>query len=160
MQVAVEIRVEPKARANRTTGVGIRRSLSVPDYPPRSTRLDGRIDQGVAREATPSLKIGGQARFTTDDGQEIARARSAERTNKLGQQAGRKRFNADFELDICFDSHTRLAHDPPSFRPALVLFCLKYLIVRRHSVEIKSGHRQSDRRVEPVAVSEGPKIRK
>ena len=49
MQVAVEIRVEPKARADRAIGVGVRWSLPTPDHPPCASRLDSRIDQGVAR---------------------------------------------------------------------------------------------------------------
>jgi hypothetical protein len=120
VQVAVEIRVEPKARADRAIGVGIRRDLPAPDHPPRSARLDGRIDQGVARKAAPSLKVSAKTPFAANDRQEIARATSAQRSNQLRQQAGGKRFNACVELDVRFGWHTLLAHDPPSFRPALV----------------------------------------
>ena len=68
MQVAVEIRVEPKARADGAIGVSIRRSLSAPDQPPRAARLNSRIDQGVAREAAPSLKVGAETPFAANDG--------------------------------------------------------------------------------------------
>ena len=121
MQVAVEIRVEPKTRADRAIGAGIRRSLSAADHPPHAASLDGRIDQGVAREAAPSLKVGAETPLAANYGQEIARATSTQRSDKLGQQAGCKRFNTGVELDVRFGLHTLLAHDRPSISTGLWL---------------------------------------
>ena len=116
MQIAVEIRVEPKARTDRALGVGIRRSLPAPDHPPCAVRLDSRIDQGVARKAAPSFKVGAESPFATNDREKIARTASAQRTNKLGEQAGGKRFKAGVELDIRFGCHALVSHNPLSFR--------------------------------------------
>jgi hypothetical protein len=148
MQVAIEIRVEPKARADRAKGVSIRRSLSAPDHPPRAVRLDSRIDQCVPREAAPSLKVGAEPPFAANDRKEIARATSAQRTDKLGQQAGGKRFNAGIELDIRFGSHTLLALERPSFRPGPWLIRgLKGISLRR--LRSKSNPGEYGRIVEP-----------
>src|SRR4029077_4862006 len=138
MQVAVEIRVEPKTRADRAIGVRIRRSLSAPDHPPDTARIDGRIDQGVAREAAPNLEVGAEIRFAANDGKEIARATSAQRSNKLGQQAGGERFSASVQLDVRFASHTLSPPEPPPFRLALVHCRPQVHNPKAASIEIKS----------------------
>jgi hypothetical protein len=120
MQVAVEIRVEPKARTDRAIGVGIRRSLPAPDHPPCAVQLDSHINQGVARKAAPSFKVSAERPFATCYRQEIARTTSAQRTNQFDRQAGGKRFMAGVKLDIRFDWHKLLAIDLLGFRPALV----------------------------------------
>jgi hypothetical protein len=112
MQVTVEIRVEPKTRADRAIGVRIRRSLSAPEHPPRTVRLDGRIDQRVAGETAPMLEVGAEIRVATNDGQEIARATSAQYSNKLGQQTGGKRFDASAQLDVRFAPRTLGESEP------------------------------------------------
>jgi hypothetical protein len=115
MQVAVEIRVEPKARTDRAIDVGIRQSLPAPDHPPCAVQLDSRIDQGIARKAAPSFKVCAESPFATNDRQEIARTTSAQRTNKLGEQAGGKRFTAGVELDFRFGWHALVSHIHQAF---------------------------------------------
>src|ERR1700730_17056320 len=139
MQVAVEIRIEPKTRADRAIGVGIHRSLPAPDHPPHAAPLDSRIDQGVVREAAPKLEVGAEILFVANDRQEIAWATSAQCSNKLGQQAAGKRFNASVELDVCFGWHTLLSHNPPSFRPALFTASLENQIPAVSSLVVASN---------------------
>src|SRR6516165_8007164 len=108
MQVAVEICVEPKPRADRAIGVGVYRSLPAPDHPARVARLDARIHQRVACEAAPNFEVRAETRFAASDTHEIAGAASAKRSNKPGKQAGSERFSAGVDLDFRFGSYTLL----------------------------------------------------
>jgi hypothetical protein len=119
MQVAVEIRIQPKAGTDRACGIGIRRSLPAPDYPSRAIRLDNRIDQGIAGKATPSFKVGAESFLIANYRQEITRTTSPQRTNKRGEKAGRKGFTPGVELDIRFGWHPLVSHNPASFRSFL-----------------------------------------
>jgi hypothetical protein len=116
MQVAVEIRVQPKAGTDRAGGLGIGRSWPAPDHPPRSGKLDSPIDQRIVGKAAPSFKVSAERFFATNDRKQIARTTSAQRTNKLGEKAGRKGFTAGVELDLRFGWHTLVSHSPASFR--------------------------------------------
>ena len=106
VQVTVEIRVEPKARTDRPIGVGIGRRLPAADHPARAALLDIRIDHSVVRETAPSLQVPAKASFVANDGHKVSGITSAKCSDKLGQQAGSKRFIAGVELDGSFDSHT------------------------------------------------------
>jgi hypothetical protein len=138
MQVAVEICIEPKARAGRALDVGILRSLAAPDHPARAARLDTRIDQGVARETTPSFKLSAKASFSASHGQELARATSAQRCNQLREQTGGKRFSAGVDLDFRFDLHGLLLTIRRTFERNRFRLRLDPITVRRAAIEIKS----------------------
>jgi D-serine deaminase-like pyridoxal phosphate-dependent protein len=81
MQVTIEVRIEPKTRANRTVIVRIGRRFSASDHPPGSTRFGTRIDQGIAREAAPGFKLGAETGIATNDSQEVSRPALAERSD-------------------------------------------------------------------------------
>ena len=119
MQVAIEIRIQPKARSDRACGVGSRGSLPAPDNPSCAIRLDNRIDQRVAGKAAPSFKLGAESFFTANYRQEIARTTSPQRANELGEKARGKRLTPGVQLDILFGWHALLFHTPPRFRGLL-----------------------------------------
>jgi hypothetical protein len=105
-QIAIEICVEPKPRAERTVGFAWRFTMgfgwrfTTSDYPTIATLLEGDVDQTIAREATPSFQLGTDHAVGTNDRHEIARAYTTQPGNQFDNQAGRKRFSACVELDI------------------------------------------------------------
>ena len=106
-QIAVEIRVEPQARADRSADVGIRRRLSVPKHPAGPIPLGGGFDQGVMREAAPGLQLRADTGFAAGDGQKIARPAVAQRRDQLQQQAGGKPPGTSVKLDARLRRHTQ-----------------------------------------------------
>jgi hypothetical protein len=121
MQVAIEIRIQPKAGTDRACGVGICGSLPAPDNPSCAIRLDNRIDQRIAGKAAPSFKLGAESFLTAKDRQKIARTTSPQRTNKLGEKARGKGLTPGVQLDIRFGWHALLFHTPPRFCGLLAL---------------------------------------
>jgi hypothetical protein len=119
MQVAIEIRIQPKAGTDRACGVGIRGSLPAPDNPSCAIRLDNRIDQRIAGKAAPSFKLGAESFFTANYRQEIARTTSPQRTHELGEQARGKGLTPGVQLDVRFGWHALLFHIPPAFAASL-----------------------------------------
>jgi hypothetical protein len=108
MQVAVEVRVEPKPRADWALGVGVRWSLAVPDHPARAASFDIRIDQCVVRETAPGFQVLAKASFAASDSHEIPGITSAQCSDKLGKQAGGKCSLAGIDFDFRFGTHTLL----------------------------------------------------
>src|SRR5262249_43698082 len=104
-QVAVEIRVQPNTGADRAFAVGVRRRLPVPDHPAGAARFNGRVDEAVAGEATPSLKFGADARVGAGDRQQIARTAAPQRGNQFRQEAGGKGLRAGVDLDVRYRWH-------------------------------------------------------
>jgi hypothetical protein len=119
MQVAIEIRIQPKARTDWACGIGICGSLPAPDNPSCAIRLDNRIDQRIAGKATPSFKLGAESFFTANYRQEVARTTSPQRTNELGEKARGKGLMPGIQLNIRFGWHALLFHTPPRFRGLL-----------------------------------------
>jgi hypothetical protein len=108
MQVAVEVGIEPQARADGTIYLPARRSFPASHHPARTVRLDGRVDQGIAGETAPPLQITANAEVGAGDHQKIAWATAVQSGNQLRQEAGGKR------LPACLDLDTRLRVRPPS----------------------------------------------
>src|SRR6185437_15452628 len=69
-QVAVEVRVEPKAGADGPIFSNILRSFSVPQHPTGASVFDCCVDQIVVGEATPCLERRADARVATNQGNE------------------------------------------------------------------------------------------
>ena len=104
MQVAVEVRVEPEAPADRAIRIGARRRRPAPDDPARAAGLVGGLHQAVPRKAAPRLEIAPDARIA-NDGEEPAPVALAQCRNQLGQQAGGKRLRTGIELDARVGPH-------------------------------------------------------
>ena len=106
MQVTVEVRVEPKPRAERTGDFGRRltigfgRRFAASDNPSIAILLDAGVNQSIAGETTPSLEVGTERAIGTDDRQEIAYVSGAQRGYQFYKQAGCECFTARVELDV------------------------------------------------------------
>jgi hypothetical protein len=107
LQIAVEIRVEPKPRADSPVGLGLRRSLAASDDMPEPARVRDRADQGVAGEPAPHLEIGSEARIAAHDRKRLPVAAFAERRDQPGKQAVGEGHVADVDLEVGF--HRRQA---------------------------------------------------
>ena len=99
-QIAVEIRVEPKPRADRPIGLGLdgaspRRMTSSERGP-----LRDRVDQAVAGEAAPGLEIRSEARIGADDGKQLPVPAFADRRDQPGKQAVGEGHGADVDLEF------------------------------------------------------------
>jgi hypothetical protein len=106
MQVAIEIGVEPEAGPDSAIGRGgRRRRLPASNHPARAARGGRGVDQRVSGEAAPGLEISADVGLAADDGQQITRAATAQRSNQLGQQTGRKSPPAGVDLDPRFHRH-------------------------------------------------------
>jgi len=105
-QVAVEIGVEPEAGADRAV------AKRPPRAPPRIESPNALRSASIVvlisvfrGKAAPGLEISADIRLAADDGEQVARAATAQRCNQLGQQAGRKSAPAGIDLDPRFHRH-------------------------------------------------------
>ena len=100
MQVAVEVRKEPKPRADRAIDVGAGRSLPAPDHSTCVAVLDILIDQRVARETAPGFQVSAKACFAACDGHKIAGNTSTQCSDKLREQARCERLSPNIQVNV------------------------------------------------------------
>src|SRR5439155_6542567 len=104
MQVAVEIRVEPKPRAHRAA-VFCRHSggycnSPVSEDPARAAVFKRRFEEGIPGEPAPRFQLRSYALFVTDHRHQIARAALAHPRYQLRQEAERKGLAPDIQIDV------------------------------------------------------------
>ena len=100
MQVAVEIRVEPKPRAHRPIVFGQHRNSPAPEDPPRAPVFDRGFEQWIPGEPAPRFQFRANAFFVTDHRDQIARVAAAQHSDQLWQQARRKGLSPNIEIDV------------------------------------------------------------
>ena len=106
LQIAVEIRVQPEARADGPGRLRLRRRLAASDHisvsVSASTVDSIRLLRVNRHQASKSALRSGLAGY---DRHEIARAAAPERGDQLGQQAVGERLLADVDLEVRFHRH-------------------------------------------------------
>src|SRR6185369_13000039 len=98
MEVTVEIRVEPKSRADRTTVFS--RNRSTTEDPARPAFLYRGLHQCISSEATPRFQLWSNTRFVRNHADQISRPASLQHGDQLRQKARRERLLLDIEIDI------------------------------------------------------------
>src|SRR5260370_28648883 len=99
MQVAVEVRVEPKPRAHRPKVFG-RRNCHAPKDEPRAPIFDSGFEQWVPGEPAPCLQFKANAFFVTDHRDQIAWAAAAQHSDQLRQQTRCKGLSPNIQIDV------------------------------------------------------------
>src|ERR1700693_4341396 len=104
MQVAVEIRVEPRPRAHRTPVfcryTGRNRNSPVAKNPARSAVFNRCFEEWIPGEPAPRFQLASNARFVTDHRDQISRAAAAQHSDQLRQEAGCESLSPDFQIDV------------------------------------------------------------
>jgi hypothetical protein len=99
MQVAVEVRVEPKPRAHWPNVFG-HRNGSAPKDEPRAPVFDSGFEQWVPGKPAPCLQFKSKAFFVTDNRDQIARAAAAQHSDQLRQQTRCKGLWPNIQIDV------------------------------------------------------------
>ena len=100
MQVAIEIRVEPKPRAYRPI-VSVRfRNGSAAEDPPRAAIFIRDLQQRIPGEPAPRFKLRSNARVVTDNRNQIARPASAQDGDQLRQQTRGEILSPNIQIEI------------------------------------------------------------
>src|SRR5260370_33370168 len=107
MQVAVEVRVEPKPRTERTIVFG-RRNCPAPKDEPRAPILDRRFEQWVPRKPAPRLQFRADAFFITDNRDQIAWVAAAHHSDQLWQQTRRESLAPTIQIDVSSHHNARI----------------------------------------------------
>src|SRR6266849_1341099 len=104
MQVTVEIRVEPKPRADRAIGFcrypGRHRNSPVAEDPARAAVFNRCFEQRIPGESAPSFQLGANAFFITDNCDQVAGAAASQHSDQLWQQTRRKSLSTNIQLEI------------------------------------------------------------
>jgi hypothetical protein len=99
MQVAVEVRVEPKPRAHGPIVFG-HRNGPAPKDEPRAPVFDRRFEQWVSGEPTPCFQFKAKAFVVTDNRNQVAWVALSQHSDQLRQQTGREGLSPDIQIHI------------------------------------------------------------
>src|SRR5215471_18442420 len=105
MQVAVEIRVEPKPRAHRPTSFGRQSSGAASKDEPRPPIFDCGFEQWIPGEPTPRFQFWADAFFVAEKGNQIARLATVQHSDQLRQKTRGESLMPDIQLEVCPHRH-------------------------------------------------------
>src|ERR1700693_2918093 len=100
MQVAVEIRVEPKPRAHRTILVSGYCNRPVAEDPAITAVVNRCFEECVPGEAAPGFQLASNARFVADHRDQISRSAAAQHGDQLRQEAGCESLSPDIQINV------------------------------------------------------------
>jgi hypothetical protein len=99
MQIAVEICVEPKSRADRTT-VFSKRRIATTDNPTHPALFSRSLQEGITRESAPRFQLWTDAGFVTNHCDQSTRLSAAQHCDQLRQEARRESLVTYVQIDV------------------------------------------------------------